>query len=163
MSRSPGGDSTVFLNDCLSCHAGLDGLAGAFAYYDFDEETTQLEYTPGQVQAKYLNDAGVFRWGYVTDSDTWINYWRTGPNGFVGWNGPGSGAGSGAKSLGMELAQSRQFATCQVTHVFEKVCYRSPNGAADEQAVQTIATVFETSNRSMKRVFAETAQYCMGD
>ncbi len=163
VSRSPGGDSTVFLNDCLSCHAGLDGLAGAFAYYDFDEETTQLNYTPGDVQAKFLNDAGVFRYGFVTDSDTWINYWRTGPNGFVGWNGPGSGAGSGAKSLGMELAQTRQFARCQVTQVFEKVCYRSPNGPADEQAVESIATIFETNNRSMKRVFAETAQFCMGD
>ena len=47
--------------------------------------------------------------------------------------------------------------------MFEKVCYRSPNGPADEQAVQTIATSFETDNRSMKRVFAETALYCMGE
>ena len=74
-----------------------------------------------------------------------------------------AGAGLGAKSLGTELAQTRQFATCQVKKVFEKVCYRTPNGPADTQAVETIATVFETNNRSMKRVFAETALYCMGD
>lgn len=163
VSRSPGGDSTIFLNDCLTCHGGLDGLAGAFAHYDFDEDAQQLVYTANAVQPKFLNDAGAFRFGYATTDDSWINYWRTGPNEFVGWNGPGSGAGTGAKSLGMELAQTRQFAECQVKKAFEKVCYRKPNGAADEQAVDTIATNFETNNRGMKRVFAETALHCMGD
>lgn len=163
VSRSPGGDSNIFLNDCLTCHAGMDGLAGAFAYYDFDENTEQLVYTGGSVRAKFLNDAGNFRFGYATGDDSWINYWRTGPNAFVGWNGPGSGAGTGVKSLGMELAQTRQFAECQVRKAFEKVCYRTPNGQADTQAVENIATIFETNNRSMKRVFAETALHCMGN
>ena len=163
VTRSPGGDSTIFLNDCLSCHAGLDGLAGAFAYYDFDEGTEQLEYTAGSVQPKFFIDAGTFRFGYETIDDSWINYWRTGPNTFVGWNGPGFGAGTGAKSLGMELSQTRQFAKCQVKQVFEKVCYRTPNGQADMQAVENIATSFEANNRSMKRVFAETALHCMGN
>ena len=35
--RSPGGDSRVFLNNCIGCHSGMDPLAQAFAYYDFDE------------------------------------------------------------------------------------------------------------------------------
>lgn len=161
VTRSPGGDSNIFLNDCLSCHAGLDGLAGAFAFYDFDEDAAALTYTAGEVHPKFLNDAGNFRYGFVTNGDSWVNYWRSGPNAFVGWNGPGSGMG--AKSLGQELASTRQFAECQVKQAFEKVCHRSPNGAADEQAVQQIATVFETNNRSMKRVFAETAALCMGD
>ena len=161
VTRSPGGDSSIYLNDCLSCHAGLDGLAGAFAYYDFDEDAQRLQYTGGTVQPKYLQDAGTFRFGFVTSSDSWINYWRSGPNAFVGWSGPGSGMG--AKSFGMELAQTRQFAECQVKKTFEKVCHRSPNGAADLQAVANIADIFETNNRSMQRVFAETAVYCMGD
>ncbi len=163
VSRSPGGDSNIFLTDCLTCHAGMDGLAGAFAYYDFDEDTQQTVYTGGSVQPKFVNDAGTFRFGYETNDDSWINYWRTGPNAFVGWNGPGSGAGTGAKSLGVELSQTRQFAECQVKKVFEEVCYRTPNGQADMQAVENIATSFETNNRSMKRVFAETALYCMGN
>ena len=78
VARSPGGDSNIFLNDCLSCHAGLDGLAGAYAYYDFDENTQQLEYTAGSVQAKFLNDANVFPFGFETADDSWVNYWRTG-------------------------------------------------------------------------------------
>ncbi len=161
VSRSPGGDSALFLNDCLACHAGLDGLAGGFAFYDFDEDTQQMTYTPGQVHPKFLREAGTFPYGYVTTGDSWINYWRTGPNEFVGWNGPGSGMG--AKSLGMELAQTRQFSECQVKQVFEQVCYRAPNGAADNQAVQSIADIFEANNRNMKRVYAETAAYCMGE
>ena len=163
VSRSPGGDSNIFLNDCLTCHAGMDGLAGGFAYYDFDEDAQRLVYTANSVQPKYLNDAGVFPFGFATMDDAWINYWRTGPNEFVGWNAAGGGSGSGAKSLGTELAQTRQFAECQVKRAFEKVCYRSPNGPADEQAVENIATIFETNNRSMQRVFAETAVHCMGN
>ena len=163
VSRSPGGDSNIFLNDCLTCHAGMDGLAGGFANYDFDEDLQRLVYTADVVQPKYLNDAGVFPFGFATSNDAWINYWRTGPNQFVGWNAAGGGSGNGAKSLGTELAQTRQFAECQVKRVFEKVCYRAPNGPMDEQAVENIATIFEANNRSMQRVFAETAVYCMGN
>ena len=163
VTRSPGGDSNIFLTDCLTCHTGLDGLAGGFAYYDFDEDLQQIVYDGNAVQPKYIKDAGTFPFGYESANDSWINYWRTGPNEFVGWNAPGSGAGSGAKSLGVELSQTQQFAKCQVQHVFEKVCYRRPNGAADTQAVDNIATIFEANNRSMKRVFAETATYCMGN
>lgn len=163
VTRSPGGDSNIFLNDCLTCHAGMDGLTGAFAYYDFDEEAQQLVYTADSVQPKFVKDAGTFRFGFETTDDSWINYWRTGRNAFVGWNDPGPGEGSGAKSLGMELAHTRQFAKCQVRKVFEKVCYRTPNGPADSQTVETIATSFEANNQSMKRVFAETALYCSGN
>ena len=163
VTRSPGGDSNIFLNDCLTCHAGLDGLAGGFAYYNFDEDTQRLTYTEGAVDPKYLRDAATFPFGFETADDSWINYWREGRNAFVGWNAPGGGVGSGAKSLGMELAQTRQFARCQVKNVFEQICFRSPNGPADEQAVEDIATIFEANNRSMKRVYAEVGVYCMGD
>jgi len=163
VTRSPGGDSDIFFNDCLSCHAGMDALAGAHAYYDFDEDTQQIVYTAGQVQPKYLQQAGTFRYGYATTDDRWINYWRNGPNSYLGWNGF-EDSGNGAKSLGEELATTRQFAECQVQQVFEQICYRTPNGEADLLAVANIATRFEQNRSySMKRVFAETATYCMGE
>src|SRR4029077_7251591 len=34
VARSPGGDSRVFLNNCLGCHSGMDPMAQAFAYYN---------------------------------------------------------------------------------------------------------------------------------
>jgi len=162
VDRSPGGDSNLFLNDCLGCHAGLDGLTGGLAYYDFDEVNQQIVYTAGAVQPKFVKDSAVFPFGFVTTDDSWINYWRDGSNSFVGWNGP-SASGNGAKSLGVELAQTRQFSECQVKKVFEKVCYRTPNGPADTQAVEDIADIFEASDHNMKQVFAETAVYCMGN
>ena len=162
VTRSPGGDSSVFFAECLTCHAGMDALAGAFAYYDFDEENLQIAYTDGVVQPKYLQAAGTFRFGHVTQNDGWVNYWRTGPNAYIGWEGP-AGSGLGAKSLGVELASTDQFAQCQVKKAFEKVCYRPPNGVVDHQLVDNVATIFKNNNYSMKRVFAETATYCMGD
>ena len=134
VSRSPGGDSNLFLNDCLACHAGLDGLAGGFAFYDFDATAGRMTYTPNTVHPKFVTAASTFPFGFRTTGDSWINYWRSGPNTFVEWRGPGAGAG--AKSLGMELAQTRQFSECQVRNVFEKVCYRKPNGPTDLAAVE---------------------------
>jgi len=37
VSRSPGGDSRLFLNNCIACHSGMDPMTQAFAYYDYDE------------------------------------------------------------------------------------------------------------------------------
>jgi len=34
--RSPGGQSSLFLNNCVGCHSGIDPMAGAFAYYNFN-------------------------------------------------------------------------------------------------------------------------------
>ena len=161
VTRSPGGDSAIFLNDCLSCHAGLDALTGAFAFYDFNEDSLQLEYTADQVQPKFLRDANVFPFGFETLGDSWVNYWRSGPNSHVGWRGAGSG--SGAKSFGQEIAQTDRFDRCQVSNAFEQVCYRTPNGTADEQALQTMITNFQGANRNMKQAFADAAVYCMGE
>jgi len=35
VTRSPGGDSRVFLNNCIGCHNGMDPMAQAFAYYNY--------------------------------------------------------------------------------------------------------------------------------
>ena len=43
VSRSPGGDSRIFQNGCVGCHAGMDGLAGAYAYYEWDYSTDKAD------------------------------------------------------------------------------------------------------------------------
>jgi hypothetical protein len=65
--------------------------------------------------------------------------------------------------MGQELANSDAFAQCQVEKVFKAVCFRAPGNATDRARVQSIKGAFKTSNYSLKRVFAETAVYCMGD
>jgi len=162
VSRSPGGDSRLFLNNCIGCHSGMDPLAQAFAYLNFDETTGSIEYTAGQVQAKYFNNDGNFEFGFVTPNDDWNNYWRQGQNQFLEWDPTLTGSGSGAKSLGVELGNSGAFASCQVRKVFKAVCLRSPEDATDRSQLATMITTFRTGY-SMKRAFADAAVHCMGD
>jgi hypothetical protein len=163
VSRSPGGDSRIFHNTCVGCHSGMDGLAGAFAYYQWDPDAMRTVITPGQVQPKYLINSTNFPGGYVTTDDSWVNFWRVGPNSSLGFRDAGGGSGNGAQSLGREIGNSRAFSECQVKKVFQRVCQRDPTSAADFAQVQSIADHFEQQNYSMKRVFAETAAYCMGN
>jgi hypothetical protein len=169
VSRSPGGDSRIFLNNCIGCHSGMDPLARAFAYYDFDNGsadapgTMRLVYTPGTVQPKYFNNDTNFAPGFITPDDAWTNRWRTGQNSLLGWSGSLPGSGTGAKSMGEELANSAAFAQCQVEKVFKTVCFRAPGNAADRNQVATMTNNFRTNGYRLKQVFAETAVYCMGD
>ncbi len=170
VTRSPGGDSSLFLNNCIGCHSGMDPMAQAFAYYNFNntDPTTadtmgQIVYTAGQVQPKYFINNTNFPQGYVTPDDHWDNRWRGGVNSLLGWDPNQTGSGTGAKSLGQELAGSQAFASCQVTRVFKYVCFRAPSNAADRSQVATMIASFKSSNYSLRQVFADAAVYCMGN
>jgi len=180
VSRSPGGDSRLFLNNCVGCHTGMDPMAQAFAYYDYNQdpnnpELGRLDYSAsgpgpgGTVQAKYFNNDLNFPQGFRTPDDSWDNYWREGQNAYLGFSPALTGSGSGAKSLGEELANSDAFAACQVRKVFRAVCLRNPDlgdpvDNSDLMAFTSIKNSFRNGAPaySMKRVFAETAVYCMG-
>jgi hypothetical protein len=165
VSRSPGGDSRLFLNNCIGCHSGMDPMAQAFAYYDFDETQGKLVFTDGQVQPKYLINSDNFKSGYITTDDHWENRWRLpGKNTVLGWAGQDGTirSGNGAKTLGEELANSDAFADCQATKVFKTICFRSPSDQADRDQVTSSANGFK-SGGNLKRVFAETAAYCAGN
>ncbi len=170
VTRSPGGDSGLFLNNCIGCHSGMDPMAQAFAYYNFnntDPTTTatvgQIVYTAGQVQPKYFINNTNYPQGYVTPDDHWDNRWRGGVNSLLGWDPNQTGSGTGAKSLGQELGGSQAFAGCQVTRVFKYVCFRAPSNAADRTQVATMVASFKSSNYSLRQVFADAAVYCMGN
>jgi hypothetical protein len=166
VSRSPGGDSRVFLNSCVGCHAGMDPMVQAFAYYDYIDTTTTdngaIAYTPGTVVGKYFHNNTTFAQGYVTPDDHWDNRWRAGQNSLMGWDATLPGTGTGARSLGAEFGASDQFAQCQVQKVFKNVCLRAPSDATDRSQVSTIVGHFK-QGYSLKTVFAETAAYCMGN
>ena len=169
VSRSPGGDSRLFLNGCVGCHNGMDPLAQAFAYYNYEvadeaNDVGQIRYTPGQVQPKYHINPDNFRLGYVTPDDAWENRWRTGQNSvLLGFDTNRPGSGNGAKTMGEELANSNAFAKCQVEKVFRRVCFRSPSDGADRGEVDRIVGVFRQNNSyNLKRVFQEVGVYCMG-
>ena len=163
VSRSPGGDSRLFLNNCVGCHTGMDPMAQAFAYYNYNETSGRLEYTAGNVQPKYFNNDLNFPQGFRTPDDSWENYWRTGQNSYLGFDAGLPGNGNGAKSLGVELGNSVAFAACQVKKVFRTVCLRDPENATDRARADQITNDFMTTfGYRMKDVFAETAVHCMG-
>ncbi len=164
VSRSPGGDSRLFMNNCVACHSGMDPMAQAFAYYDFDYvddvDSGQIVFSPGVVQEKYTINENNFKQGYVTQNNHWNNYWRKGPNSSLGW-GTGSGGGDGAKSLGLELAGSEAFAQCQVKKVFKAVCLREPEQRDSSDIVGMLASFKVDGN--LKAVFAKSAVACKGE
>ena len=163
VSRSPGGDSRVFMNNCVGCHAGMDPMAQAFAYYDFDETAQRLIYDSTQVHSKYFNNNTTFADGFVTPNDSWHNHWREGQNALIGWSSGLPGEGTGAKSLGQELAATQAFAQCQVQKVFKAVCLRDAVDATDRNQVATMTNSFRNNNFNLRQVFAESAGYCMGN
>lgn len=180
ISRSPGGDSRVFLNNCIGCHSGMDPLAQAYAYYDYQYDPLtdpegrfgMLTYnrsndidpvTGTRVVAKYFNNATTFEYGFRTPDDAWDNYWRAGPNSLLGWDSALPGSGQGAKSMGRELAHSDAFAQCQVKKVFQNVCLRAPQSDADRTAVEDMVQSLRTNAYNLKQTFGEAAVYCMGE
>jgi len=167
VARSPGGDSRVFLNGCVGCHSGMDPMAQAFAYYNFNgtvvgpgTNTGTMQYTAGQVQPKYFINSNNFVYGYVTPDDSWSNRWRGGVNASLGWDPMLPGYGNGAKSLGQELESSDAFAQCQVVKVFTAVCFRAPL-QSDQTAITSIKASFK-SNGLLKQVFQQAAAACPG-
>lgn len=180
VSRSPGGDSRIFLNSCIGCHNGMDPLTQAFAYYNFEYDfdtdpegnNGRIVYndvgmldpvTQSRVQEKYRINASNFEYGYVTEDDRWKNNWRQGANQLLGWDGTLPGSGNGAKTMAQELAHSEAFASCQVKKVFKNVCLRSPVDAQDRNQIDVMTSNFKTSGYRLKQVFADSATYCMGE
>lgn len=191
VSRSPGGDSRIYMNECIGCHTAMDPLTQALAYYDYDYPNDDNgdgvdEYAKGElvfnkfgstdvdrlkavipdatrVQAKNLINEGNFKPGYIVTDDAWINFWRQGKNNkLLGWDASLPGEGTGAKSMAEELAHSRAFATCQVQKVFKAVCLRPAGNNDDRVEVNRITDVFVNGGHKLKQVFAETAAYCKG-
>lgn len=180
VSRSPGGDSRLFMNNCSGCHTGMDPLAQAFAYYDYQfdrvndpngelgalsyNEQGEIDSTTGtRVTAKYHNNKTTFPHGFNTTNDQWQNYWRSGANRKLGWEPSLSGKGTGVKSLGEELANSQAFAQCQVMKVFKNVCLRVAESEADLSQISKTTLSFQENSYQLKRVFAEIGNYCMGE
>jgi hypothetical protein len=162
VAASPGGDSRVRLQSCVGCHSHMDPMAGAFAYYNFDETKMQMVYTPGTVQPKYFINASNNPAGYVTVDDSWESRMRLGgadTNIFV-FSTALPGKGNGAASFGQEIAGSDAFASCQVQKAFKAVCLRAPASTKDGAEIATLTGSFKSNGYKFKQVFADAAVYC---
>jgi hypothetical protein len=162
VAASPGGDSRVRLQSCVGCHSHMDPMAGAFAYYDFNETTGAMVYTAGKVQPKYFINSANNPYGYVTVDDSWESRIRTGgaDTNIFAFSPNLPGKGNGAAAFGTEIAGSGAFATCQVTKAFKAVCLRAPSGTNDGNEITNLTGKFTTGGYKLKQVFADAAQYC---
>jgi hypothetical protein len=164
VTRAPGGDSALYRNKCAGCHAGMDGMAGAFAYYDVIDGATadadQFVYNAGQVDTKFNRNSDQFPEGYVTTDDGWVNLWVAGQNADIGWHGADSG--NGAKAWGTMLTDTDAFATCMATTAVTAMCLHAPTTPAEVAAVTSIAADFQ-KDYLMKNAFAEAAAVCSGE
>jgi hypothetical protein len=190
VSRSPGGDSTLFLNQCLLCHAGMDPMAQAFAYYDFpypDEDAQpglELEQRKdmgsmvysGQanppVQPKYLINSATFATGYVTPNDHWTNYWRLGPNsGRIGWRNAATNSGTVDLAVNPEYSEGDGAASLGAemansdafSYCQVKKVFRSVclrEPMPGESADVDGFVGTFNATHNIKQVFAEVAGYC---
>ncbi len=157
VDRSPGGISSTYKNRCVGCHAGMDAMSGAFAYYDYNGA---VQYEEGNVVEK-MNHNVIFPDGYVTSDDSWINLWTEGQNSSLGWGG--STTGHGAKDFGQMLASTEAFSECMGKQVYKKVCFRDAVTAEDEQVIKSNVSYFKSQNYNMKKLFIKTAISCLED
>jgi len=182
VTRSPGGDSSIYLSACLGCHAGMDPLTGAFAYYEWDTDhltyNSHIKHDPANgVLHKYLINAGNFPQGYVTHDNSWENYWREGKNAELAWGSsmlsspsaqPPSptgltNGGNGPVTMGEEVASSKAFGICQVERVYKDVCKHEPTDA-NNTALKALENDFmNNASFNMKDVFIRTAAMCAGN
>jgi hypothetical protein len=159
VDRSPGGSSTLYKNRCVGCHAGMDAMAGAFAYYDY--LNGKVTYTPGNVVTK-MNHNALFSAGYVTGNDSWINYWRVGQNAALGWSRDVT-EGIGATSFGRMLADTEAFHSCMAKQAYEKVCMKKASANEDIARVARLTAAYKNSNFNMKSLFINAAIECLED
>lgn len=182
IDRSPGGDSRAYQMQCAGCHAGMDGFASAFAYFDFlDNRMRYNRNALSNPSNKQFRQDGVYPAGYRLVDNTWINVWAQGQNSRLGWNAPGNGqsinSGKGVGSLGRVLASTNAFGECMVQRVFERVCLRSYSEDAtpnEKIIVKNIARQFEAgmseysahganNSYNMRAVFAKVSDICFGN
>jgi hypothetical protein len=159
VERTPGGDSRTFVNKCAGCHAGQDGLRGAYAYYDYTNN--MITYTQGVVAPK-INRNNLYSAGKRTDNDSWENLWALAGSqnqGKLGFKGAVSG--TGARSLNQMLARSEGFSNCMAKKVFELVCMKEPVNVDDKAFVNANARVFETTGYKMKDLIVKTSVGCI--
>jgi len=175
VDRSPGGDSRAYKQKCSGCHAGMDGFAGAFSYFDFNNG--RMAYNRNALlnpNNKQFRQSNVYPDGFRMTDNSWVNVWNRGPNLALGWRAPQVGtsilSGNGVKTLGAVLASTEAFGNCMATKVFQRICFRPPT-PKETTELEALARQFEagwtgfsSENASnpynMRALFAKVSDMC---
>ena len=164
IDRFPGGEGSKFLTTCKACHSVMDGFRGAFAKYNFNAGNGGfVEYRAG-VDPKMNRDDNVnFAQGYVTTDNSWINNARSPANQQrFGWRGVVS-SGSGVRTFGTAVANSRAFSECMTKRVYRELC-RRPVSDYEDAMIEQVSSSFEASGYNLRTLFEEVSvrPECLG-
>ena len=177
VSRSPGGDSRVFLNNCIGCHTGMDPLARRMPTTTTSTTTWRPRRQNGPTttswrddptrhprRSKYFNNDNNFEHGFATPgrllAELLAQLARTRCS--AGTTLPRI-LGQRRQDHGLGTRSSDAFAQCQVEKVFENVCLHPVGRRDDRDQITAWSTSFQANGYNLKQVFAESAVYCMGD
>ncbi len=159
VTRTPSGSVNLYLTTCKSCHSGMDGFRGAFAYLDFTNNAAT--FTNNTVVGKMTRNATEYAQGYRMTDNSIQNFAILGKNADqFGWRS--ATTGNGIAAFGKMVADSRGFSRCMVRRAFTQVCRRKPL-VSEETLVRSLADQFETDGYHMRRMFENVAlqQQCV--
>ncbi len=160
VSRAPGGSRDTYITTCKGCHAGMDGLSGAWAYVDFTNNQVSAQATP---VGKMNQNNSVYSNGATVRDNSWVNYWTVGNNAtLIRWRGNGYQNGIGIRSFGQALSETGAFSDCMAKRAFEYVCARN-SVDADKATLGALSQGFEAKNYNLRELFEDASIRCMGN
>ncbi len=153
-------DHRTYQNQCRTCHAPMDAMAGAFAKVDFTDSFT---FRAQDVHPKYNQNIDVFPEGRETADESWVNLLAEAhvQDDFFGWRG--RTRGSGIRQFGEMISHSKAYGKCFAKRAFVEVCRREP-GHEDVSDLEGVALKFEESGYKLKEIFGHVAalESCTG-
>ncbi len=175
IDRFPAADHMKFLTSCKGCHTVMDGFRGAFANWDFDgmglknatvntkggASAFVIAADGNNVVTKMNRNNTVFPSGYVMTNNTWVNNAiRPANASFFEWRGSTSGetlGGTGVKSFGTLVANSRRFSQCMAKRVYKSVCRKELDTVANKEKLKQWGDEFEASGYKIKKLYENVA------
>lgn len=176
VDRFPGGDNNKFLTTCKGCHSMQDGFRGAFAKWDFaDNSAVHVDngVTTGGLQPRLDNgviyklnrpDFVQYAGGYRTSDDSFVNNATRGANAYtLGWREPApdtsalSGRTNGVHAFGRLIAGSKRFPQCMAKRVWASVCHNELSSAEMESIYVSMGLNFENNGYNLKKLFEAVA------
>lgn len=187
VDRYPNGDSKVYLNYCIGCHAGQDSLGRAFYHYDkslvYNGMIYRKEHSFSPSTPNKLNKNIVYEDGFVVGTDkngnsvdrkdVWENLWISGKNEELGmpdetvWKSSildtgEAHKGAGVKELGEYLSLSTAFDECMAERMWEMVCVNRKDSVFESKRKE-LGGFFRNNNHNMKKLIAKIATFCPYD
>ena len=175
IDRNPGKDPMVYQSQCKTCHSGMDAMRGAFAQYDYINDSL-VELPQNIVVPKYARGSKTYEAGHVTKDDAWSDwlttYLNVSQSATIETKDIASALSAGElvankkgiNQFGQMLSSFEAFKTCMATRVFAQVCQREVT-TQDQKDILAVSQKFGSTGYNLKRLFQDVAVLpsCVGN